>query len=255
MLGNKERIMSEQGGESERRPVKPVKTWREKKEEDQQWRGTRRDFLTKTGKVGVGVGGLMLAAEVERRTSLLRKLGERLIGPLNSFLQRRQVVSEDEEVKGEAWWGKIYFVREGDTIDAIAQRVYPQFNRNQLSYRTILQEANFYNLGKTPVIYPGQPLYIPDPQKPAIGIRLGEKAMDVGFKEVKEVEGKKRFFLTIGGEATVFMKDGMGIDDQLVAPDKEGKLVRYRIAADLPAMPGYPVKETLVLEQVKPLQQ
>lgn len=83
-------------------------------------------------------------------------------------------------------WGRYWRVRKGDTISGIAQQIYPDFNDNQPYYTDLLRFANQQDKKRNALIFPGQVLFVPNPNTPALGFIAGENALLPGRK----IDGK-----------------------------------------------------------------
>lgn len=95
--------------------------------------------------------------------------------PLRRDLLERKNPTELLLINQLDQWQKIRVVKSGETIDSIAQEVYPRFNDNQDFYRKKILFANQQS-GITPTIYFGQKLYIPHPGIPTLGFVIGDEA-------------------------------------------------------------------------------
>lgn len=230
----------------------PASTWREGQEARAKAQ-RRTDQRSLMGRVAMTVAAaLALVGGAKAREAVTSATTEApTVGPTSSHQEVPGQPSEKlyQEFVREESRGRTYTVKERDTMTAIARGAYPDFNDNQPYFKKILRQANYQDPRGNLNIFPGERLYIPDPdpQRSAYGLAPGEEVFGVGFKGINEVGGEKLFRLTFAGWEPE--NKGMKIGDEFVASSEGGEQRSYKLVAYLPEMPHYDVPERIVFEQ------
>lgn len=141
----------------------------------------------------------------------------------------------------EQYWGSFWTVKEGETINEIAQIAYPNFAKDPLYYINKILRA--HRQTKEDIIFPGETLYIPsvDPNAPQpYGFVAGEEIRFEGellATKIVAIDVKRNILQVYYNNTTFEMPLQVGKE---FATNH-----RFRIVAILPAIPNQPARVDL----------